>query len=191
LAASLQATALLAADPLFTGRVQAAMVTAAINVASEAIGSQDVATYQARHDLAVAILQGTRPSSAWGAPPGTVPWLSQFVWATAANVTIAGDIGAPVPVASSTDANPSVITTATAHGLETGGWAEVSGHEVNTAVNGVWAVTVIDATSFSVPVPGSGVGAATGQVTAQPPDGDIQFSVNAAFSSIAGVGTVT
>jgi hypothetical protein len=190
LAASLQATALLAADPLFQGRVQAAMVTAAINVAAEAIGSQTIATYTARHDLAVAILQGTRPSGA-GVPQGTVPWLSQFVWATAANVTIAGDAGAPVPVASSTEANPSVITTVSAHGLETGGWAEISGHEVNTAVNGVWAVTVIDADSFSVPVPGNGAGAATGQVTAQPPDGDIQFSVNSAFGSIAGVGTVT
>jgi hypothetical protein len=189
LAASLQATAALAADPLFQGRVQAAMMTAAIDVAAEAIGAQTIATYQARHELAVAILQGTRPGG--GGSPGTVPWLSQFVWATAANVTIAGDVGAPVSVASSTDANPSVITTASAHGLETGGWAEVSGHEVNTAVNGVWAVTVIDAENFSVPVPGSGVGVATGQVTAQPPDGDIQFSVNSVFGSVAGVGTVT
>ena len=53
--ASLQATALLATDPLFQGRVQAAMVTAAVNVAAEAVGSMDIATYTLRHNLAAAM----------------------------------------------------------------------------------------------------------------------------------------
>jgi hypothetical protein len=188
--ASLQATALLANDPLFQSRVNAAMVTAAINVASEAIGSMTLGVYNARHDLAVAILQGAKLGGGFGGAPGPNPWLSQFSWTTAANVSISGDVGMPVQIAASTDTDPSVITTITAHGLSTGQWVEISDHQLNTVINGLWEVTVTDSTDFSVPAIGTAAGGATGQVVLQPPDSDIQFAVNSVFGSMAGVGTV-
>lgn len=70
-----------------------------------------------------------------------------------------------INIASSTAANPSVITTATAHGLSTGMQVVISGHLVNTAINGTWTITVTGASTFSVAVLGNGVGAGTGTVT--------------------------
>jgi hypothetical protein len=187
MAASLQTTALLANDPLFQQRVQAAMVTAAVNVATEPVGTLNMADYSLRHALAVAILQGGRVASGGGG--SAAGWLSQFVWAVAANVSVAADVGPPVSIASSTAANPAVVTTASPHGLATGQWAEISGHLVNTAITGVWQVTVVDGTHFTVLAAGNGAGGATGTVQVQPPDADIQFAVNSVFGSIAGVGT--
>lgn len=188
--ASLQATALLANDPLFQGRVQAAMVTAAVAVAAEAVGSMDITTYQLRHNLAAAILQGSRLPSGAGGVTG-IPWVAQFAWAVASNVSISADVGPLVPVASSTAAFPAAVTTVAAHGLSTGQWAVIAGHQVNDAVNGVWAVTVVDGTHFTIPVLGTAAGAATGTVQLQPPDSDIQFACNSVFGSIAGAGTAT
>ena len=179
MAASLQATAALAGDPQFQARVQAAMITAALNVAAEAKGTQDLDTYQMRHTLAVKVLNSPQQ------------FITQFAWAAAANTTVAGDVGAPVSIASSTAANPSVVTTAAAHGLSSGQWAEITGHLVNTALDGTWPVTVLTTLTFSVPVLGTGTGGATGTVTVQPPDADIQFAVNSIFSDMAGVGTTT
>lgn len=190
MAASLQGTAQLATDPLFQQRVQAAMITAAIDVAAEEIGSMTIATYQSRHTLAVAILQGGRLPGAISNGSNTNPWLTQFSWAIAANVSISGDVGAELPILETTAANPANITTSIVHGLTTGQWVEISGHEVNTTVNGSWQVTVVDTYNFTIPVEGEAVGAATGQVTLQPPDSDIQFATNAVFGNIAGVGTV-
>lgn len=175
---SLMATATLANDAGFRSRVQAAMMVAALNVAAEAVGAQDSSTYQLRHQLAVAILNS---------PAG---YLDRFAWAAAANSTVSSDLLAPVAIVSSTAVNPSVLTTA-AHGLATGDVAEVAGHAVNTAVNGTWPVTVLTTTTFSVPALGTGAGGATGTVTKQPPDSDIQFAVNSDFSDIAGVGVTT
>lgn len=179
MASSLIVMATLAADAGFNSRVQAAMVSAALNVAAEAVGAQDTSAYQLRHQLAMAVL---------GNPGG---YLNRFTWAVVANVTVAGDVGAPVSIASSTAANPSAITTASAHGLTSGQFAEVSGHLVNTVVNGTWPVTVTSTTAFTVPAAGNGTGGATGTVVLQPPDSDIQFAVNSAWSDIAGVGATT
>jgi hypothetical protein len=172
-------TANLANDPAFQSRVQAAMVTAAASVAAEAVGAQDAATYNLRHTLAFQVL---------GNPQA---YLYRFAWAVAANVTVTADVGPPLGIASSTAANPSVITTAAVHGLTTGQIIEISGHLVNTAVNGTFPVTVLTTTTFSVQAIGNGVGAATGQVVLQPPDSDIQFAVNSLWSDIAGVGVTT
>jgi hypothetical protein len=188
--ASLQATALLAADPLFQARVQAAMVTAAVNVAAEAVGAMDIATYQLRHNLAAANLQGSRLPSGAGGMTG-VPWVSQFAWAVASNVSISGDVGPLVPVESTTGAFPAEIATAVAHGLADGQWVTIAGHQVNDAVNGTWAVTVTGSATFTIPVPGTIAGGATGTVQLQPPDSDIQFAVNSVFGSVAGAGTAT
>src|SRR5215472_11415281 len=105
---SLMATADLAGDAGFRSRVQAAMMTAALAIASEAVGAQDSSTYQLRHQLAVQVLNN---------PAG---YLDRFAWAAAANSTVSSDVQPPVSIASSTPANPAAVTTATAHGLSTG-----------------------------------------------------------------------
>lgn len=65
-----------------------------------------------------------------------------------------------VAILSSTIASPTVVTCATAHGMTTGAQIQISGHSVVIAdpqnpppnINGFHTVTVIDATSFTVPV---------------------------------------
>lgn len=77
----------------------------------------------------------------------------------AVNVTVAGSGGTAARVmstgttiTSSSVANPSVITTAT-HGLTTGDSVTISGHVGSTpAIDGTYTVTVINSTSFSIPV---------------------------------------
>ena len=182
MASNLITMATLANDTGFRSRVQAAMVTAGMNVAAEAYNAgtdPNGAIYQLRHQLAVQVL-----NNAGG-------YLDRFAWAAAANTTVQGDIGSLISISSSTAANPSAVTTATAHGLSTGQFAEISGHLVNTAINGTWPVTATSTTVFTVPVAGNGTGGATGTVTLQPPDADIQFAVNSAWSDIAGVGVLT
>lgn len=191
MAASLQGTAQLATDPLFQQRVQAAMVTAALDVAAEAFSvSGSITAYTARHTLAIAILQGGRLPG--GISTGTTvnPWLAQFSWAVASNVSISGDIGPELPINASTADNPAKVTTNVVHNLSTGQWVEISGHLINTAINGSWQVTVLDTFNFTIPVEGTATGSGTGEVVLQPPDSDIQFACNAVFGSIAGVGTV-
>ena len=179
MAGTLITMANLANDPGFRLRLQAAMVTAGLNVASEVVGAQDTNTYQLRHALAVSVL-----NNAGG-------WLDRFAWAAAVDATVSGEPGAPVAISSSTAANPSVITTAAAHGLTTGQVTEISNHLVNLAANGTWQVTMLTATTFSIGVAGTGAGGATGQSVKQPLDADIQNAVNSAFSDIAGVGVTT
>lgn len=179
MAATLNGTAVLATDALFRQRVQAAMVTAALSVAAEAVGAQDAGTYGLRHDLAVLVLNS---------PAG---YLDRFSWAVAANATVCGDVGPAVSIASSTSTNPVVVTSASAHGLAVNDWVEVSGHAGNTALNGVWQVSAVVALTFTVPAVGNGVGGATGQSVKQPPDADIQFAVNADWNDIAGAGVIT
>lgn len=182
MAGNLITMANLANDAGFRSRVQAAMITAGLNVAAEAYNAgtdPNGAIYQMRHALAVGVL-----NNASG-------YLDRFVQAAAANATVAGDIGTPVSIASSTAANPAAVTTATVHGLSNGQFVEIAGHLVNTVINGTWPVTVTSTTAFTIPVLGNGTGTATGTVTLQPPDADIQNAVNSAWSDIAGVGVLT
>jgi hypothetical protein len=79
---------------------------------------------------------------------------------------------AAISIASSTNATPIVITTATAHGLTTGDYVTVASHTTNTNANGVWRVgTTPSATEFQIlqmdgsNTTGNGVGGATGTVT--------------------------
>lgn len=70
-----------------------------------------------------------------------------------------------VAIASSTNANPIVVTTSANHGLLSGDTITISGHQANTAANGTGlVVTVLSNTSFSIPVAGVAVGGATGTV---------------------------
>jgi len=72
-----------------------------------------------------------------------------------------------------------------------GDWAEITGHAVNTALNGVWQVTAVSGLTFTVAVAGNGAGGATGVSVKQPPDADIQFAVNSDWNDIAGAGVTT
>lgn len=58
-----------------------------------------------------------------------------------------------ISVTSSSVANPSVITTATAHGYVTGDKVNIAGHTGSTPdINGNHTVTVTDSTHFTIPV---------------------------------------
>lgn len=79
---------------------------------------------------------------------------------------------ASINIASSTNATPIVITTATAHGLTTGDYVTVASHTTNTNANGVWLVgTTPSATEFQIlqmdgsNTTGNGVGGASGNIT--------------------------
>lgn len=81
----------------------------------------------------------------------------------------------PVAVTSSTDATP-IVVTATAHGLATGDYVMIFGHATNTAANGIFYVTKVDADSFQLKnrytqanVAGTGGGAGTGGVMMKVP----------------------
>ena len=172
--ASLNQMAILADNEIFRSRVKAAMITAAVAVQGEAVGGQTTSVFQKRQTYATAVL--TNPGA----------HVDRFAWGTASNGTVANGVGNPVLITSSTAANPTVLTTAT-HGLATNDVVTISGHLVNTNANGSWVVTVLTATTFSIPVNGNGVGGATGTVAKQSPDADIQFTVNSLFSDFAGV----
>lgn len=51
-----------------------------------------------------------------------------------------------------TTANPGVVTTSSAHGLTTGAVVGIAGTTGATQANGVWTVTVLSPTTFSIPV---------------------------------------
>ena len=53
-------------------------------------------------------------------------------------------------ISDATNASPIVITTSAAHGLTTGAVVGIHGVQGNTAANGVWRVTVVDADEFSL-----------------------------------------
>ena len=165
--------AALARDDAFRDQVRVGMATAAIAIEGEAVGGSDTVVYGKRQQLAAQVLNN---------PDG---YLDRFVWAVVQNAAIVR--AGPVSIASSTAANPTVITTSGVHGLSTGSVVVVSGHLVNTAVNGAWTATVILTTTFSIPVPGNGVGGASGQAVKMPIDSDIQFQVNAVWNDVAGI----
>lgn len=65
-------------------------------------------------------------------------------------------------VTGATNANPVVITTQQPHGLATGQRVQVEAVTGNTAANGGWIVTVLTATTFSIPPQGNGAYAGGG-----------------------------
>ena len=81
---------------------------------------------------------------------------------------IAVDHASPVSITSSTDATPIVVTSATAHDLDSGDSVIISGHTTNTAANGSHLVVVLTSTTFELhdmdggDVAGSGGGAGSG-----------------------------
>lgn len=80
---------------------------------------------------------------------------------------------APRAISSSTNATPIKITTAAAHGYSTGDKVTIVGHLVNTAANGTWTITKVDADEFTLDGSvGNGVGVATGT---HAPKGKVAF----------------
>jgi hypothetical protein len=163
----------LALDPTFLNQVRVAMATAAVQIQGEAVGTHDTAQLDKRQRLSEQVLNN--PDS----------YLNRFAWAVAQNAAIT--MGAPISIASSTNANPIVVTTAAAHGLSTGAVVAIAGHLVNTAANGAWTATVLTSTTFSIPAVGVGIGVATGSVVKMPIDSDIQFQVNSVWDDISGI----
>lgn len=82
----------------------------------------------------------------------------------------------PVAITSSTDATP-IVVTATAHGLATGDRVLIYGHTTNVAANGIFRVTRLSSSTFSLQdefsgasIAGSGAGAgSSGILVAAPP----------------------
>ena len=79
---------------------------------------------------------------------------------------------AAVNILLSTLTTPIVITTSSAHGLVTGDYVVVTGHNTNTNANGVWKVgTTPTSTTFQIlqidgsNTTGNGIGGATGNIT--------------------------
>lgn len=80
------------------------------------------------------------------------------------------DAVTPQAVTSSTDATPIVVTKA-AHGYSTGDKVMINGHTTNVAANGLFKITVLSSSTFSLQdintganVAGSGAGAGSGGV---------------------------
>lgn len=170
----------LVANANFVSRIRAAMVRAAVAVSSETQGTLTPDAWVKRNQLATRIL----------ANPDAM--LSSFVAAVAADPGLSFTWYQPVSIASSVNANPIVITTAAVHGLATGDFVDVTGHLVNTNANGIWVATVLTTTTFSIPQPGNGTGAATGTMQKTLTDVEINFTVNSTvatnvFSAIAGL----
>lgn len=75
------------------------------------------------------------------------------------------DIGTAKTITNATNATP-IVVTATAHGFASGQTVEISGVAGNTAANGYWVITVVDANSFRLEG-SSGNGTYAGGGTAQ------------------------
>jgi len=78
---------------------------------------------------------------------GTLDWDTQLFSAALLDLNTAD--AAVIAITSSTSASPPVMLTGT-HGLTTGDIVFIQGHTTNTACNGLWKITVTDATHFSL-----------------------------------------
>jgi hypothetical protein len=165
----------LVSDSSFVNRINMAMLRAAIAVSTEAQGTFTTNAWVKRRQLSYRIMTS---------PTGV---LTSFVDAVASDPNSSLTWFAPIGIASSTNANPSVITTSAVHGYTSGDNVEILNHAVNTNANGTWVVTVLTTTTFSIPQPGNGVGGATGTVQKMETDADLAFTVNSVFSAVAGL----
>ncbi len=175
MALTLAQGAQLVSSPAFLARVRSGIVQAALDVAAESQGSLTSNAWAKRRLLANRILQN---------PDALV---QAFAAAVAADPSSGLTWFDPVEITGSTDANPSVVTTASAHGLSTGDVVAIAGHEGNEAINGAWTATSLTSTTFSVPQPGSGTGTATGTTQEQMSDNDLLFTLASVFSAVAGL----
>jgi hypothetical protein len=174
-ALTLGQSAQIVANVNYQARIRAAVVRSAIAVSTEVQGALSQNAWMRRRQLATRVLNG--PDQ----------WITAFTAAVAADPNAALTWFAPVSIASSTNANPIVITTAAVHSLTTGDIVEIANHLVNTNANGVWTVTVVTTTTFSILQAGNGVGGATGTVMRMETDTNLVNTVSSVFSAIAGL----
>ncbi len=91
-----------------------------------------------------------------------------------------------IPITSISIANPTVVTTLTAHGLTTGNQITLYQTNSTPTVNGIHTVTVVSPTTFSIPVNVTGAGSAGYLVpTAAPTISSNEISQNKVFISKA------
>lgn len=109
------------------------------------------------------------------------------------------DAVTPQAVTSSTDATPIVITK-TSHGYSTGNQVIINGHGTNIAANGLYSITVLSSSTFSLQdintganIAGSGGGAGSGGVMALAPKVVLHsdFRDMILFASTTGTATLT
>lgn len=107
------------------------------------------------------------------------------------------DAVTPVTVTSSTDATP-VVVTATAHGLVTGDRVFIMGHTTNIAANGIFKVTRLSSSTFSLQdeisgadIAGSGGGAGSSGLLAKAPPVVLIQGYKNAVVQIGTTGTAT
>jgi hypothetical protein len=162
-------------DTSFNNRVRCAMMRAATTVAGEAQGVQSSTRWAKRLQLAARVI---------GSPDSQ---LTTFVAMVASDPGLSLTWYAPVNISSSTNANPSVVTTAAAHGYSSGDVVEILNHAVNTNANGTWVITVTSTTAFSIPQPANGVGGATGTVQKMETDVNLNFTISNQWNAMAGV----
>ncbi len=92
-----------------------------------------------------------------------------------------------IPITSNTLANPSVVTTPVPHGLTTGQVIFIAGNITSSpAINGQQTVTVISATTFSVPVNCTTGGTGGTFVLASTVNGGVGYQAISAFSGFTG-----
>lgn len=99
----------------------------------------------------IAVLLGTSVLAQQATGPVAVSFETMTVGATA--VAFAPATLGAVAITSSSVANPSVITTSANHQLSTGQTVTIAGHTGSTpAINGSRVVTVLTATTFTIPL---------------------------------------
>lgn len=92
------------------------------------------------------LIQTTGPQALSSGTPLDVELTTQ-----AGKVALRGDLS-DLTISGNTAANPTVVTTSTAHGLTTGQTVTISGSNSTPSLNGPQVVTVLTTTTFSVPV---------------------------------------
>ena len=90
------------------------------------------------------------------------------------------------PITANSLANPTVVTTAVAHGLTTGDLVFFSGSNSTPVIDGSRAVTVISTTTFSVPVNVTVAGTAGTYVRDDSTAGGVGYQQVSAFSGFSG-----
>ena len=86
---------------------------------------------------------------------GFLPAASTFTYTIATagvQFSTAPTLGGQSTITANTAASPSVVTTAAAHGLVTGNSVTITGSNSTPIINGTFVVTVLSATTFSIPV---------------------------------------
>jgi hypothetical protein len=104
------------------------------------------------------------------------------------NLTITSKASATI--SSSGSQSPVQVITSASHGFASGDSVTISGHD-NSDLNGTFTVTVIDATTFSVPIDGSINGPGTGVGTITPAGSTLSISTSGNTANKVSITTIT